>query len=429
MKPYGNRVIETWAFYNEDDVNLYIPRFYPIEDLINEKIIDRRHDGQDIEIEHNIVPRNQLQKDTLNYMTNNDCGIINLDTGSGKTIVTIAAISTIKKKTLILLHRTNLVDQWIERFEEFTNIGDNISILVNSKIEESFSKSIVISTVQGFRSALENRKEELLSELKKANFGVLISDEVHTSIGARKFSECSLYIMAKKVFGLSATPYRHDGTSDILQYHLGPIYKPLGESGIMCPDVNIFFFDFGLTKSFKYVYWGGRFERVRYLNLLKKSDKLNKICLELLYKLKNYGIFIIIERIKFVKQLFESFECDDKATYIENDKNDNLKARVIFATTGKVRDGIDSPEKEVLVMTSPIGNITQICGRILRIFPNKKKPIIFDLVDTGYKDIFKTVYKRIQFYKSKEWKINYFKINNKIEKIDDIHSFLKKDRK
>ncbi len=423
MKLY--KTTETWSFYNEDDENIYIPRFYPVEELINEKIIDRRHDGQDIEIEHNIVPRNQLQKDTLNYMVNNDCGIINLDTGSGKTIVTIAAISTIKKKTLILLHRTNLVDQWIERFKEFTNIRDDISILVNSKIEESFSKSIVISTVQGFRSALENRKEELLSELKKANFGVLISDEVHTSIGSRKFSECSLYIMAKKVFGLSATPYRHDGTSDILQYHLGPIYKPSGESGIMKAKVNVIFFNFGmLPKSYKYIYWNGKFQRSRYLNLLKKSDKLNKVCLELLYKLKDRNIFIIIERIKFVEQLFKEFECDDKSTYIEDDKNDNLKSRVVFATPGKVRDGMDEPNKDCLIMTSPIGNITQICGRILRTAENKKEPIIFDLVDIGCPDIAKTVYRRIEFYHDKEWEVNYFKINGGIEKVYDIKSIL-----
>jgi hypothetical protein len=75
-------------------------------------------------------------------------------------------------------------------------------------------------------------------------------------------------------------------------------------------------------------------------------------------------------------------------------------------------------------MTSPIGNITQICGRILRTAENKKEPIIFDLVDIGCHDISRTVYKRISFYRDKEWEVNYFKINGGIERIYDIKSVL-----
>lgn len=412
-------------FFDEDETNLYIPVFYPIENLIDCDIVNERTDGDDIEIECNTFPRNKLQEETLDYMLNHDNGIIELDTGSGKTIITIMAISKLKKKTLILLHRTNLVEQWINQFKKFTNIDDNISVLNNSKIRESFSNPIVISTVQSFMMALKNRKNELLTELYNANFGILVSDELHVTTGAKKFSECSLYIPVKRRFGLSATPKRYDGTSDILQYHMGKIYKPEGESGIMKAKVNIIFFNFGLLpKSYKYIYWNSKFQRTRYLNLLKKSDKLNKVCLELLYKLKDRNIFIIIERIKFVEQLFKAFECDDKSTYIETDKNDNLKSRVVFATPGKVRDGIDEPNKDCLIMTSPIGNITQICGRVVRTVKDKKEPVIFDLVDIGCPDISKTVYRRIEFYHDKEWEVNYFKIDGSVEKVYDIKSIL-----
>lgn len=84
-------------FFNEDKNNLYIPIFYPVENLIDCDIVDERMDGDDIEIECNTFPRNKLQEETLDYMLNHDNSIIELDTGSGKTIITIMAISKLKK--------------------------------------------------------------------------------------------------------------------------------------------------------------------------------------------------------------------------------------------------------------------------------------------------------------------------------------------
>ena len=433
FKLYGKSLIETWSFYIETEKYLHIPRFYPIEELIGCHIIDERDEGLDIDIKHNIKPRTELQKKALKYMLNNDRGIINLDTGEGKTVVSIAAISEIKKKTLILLHRSNLVDQWIKRIEEFTNIrlDKDMAILKNTRIQKSFENSIVISTVQTLRSALERQQNELISALKEARFGVQLSDEIHTTIGAKKFSECSLFIPSKRVFGLSATPYRHDGTSDILTYHLGPIYKPEGESGIMDANVTIFLFDFGFfPKSKTYIYWGGNFQRSRYLNLLKKSEQLNRVCMSLLDKFKDRSVFLIAERIKFIEMLYDKFDYDNKNTFIQKDSNDNLKNQFVFATPGKLRDGIDVPDKDTLILTSPIGNIQQVCGRILRINKDKKTPIIIDLVDIGCFDISKTLYNRLRFYKSRNWKIQFLYIDSKKINIiyeNDAKRLIKKD--
>jgi superfamily II DNA or RNA helicase len=429
FKMYGKSIIETWSFYIETEEYLHVPRFYPIGDLIGCQIVDKRDEGVDIEIEHNIKPRTELQKKALQYMISNDRGIISLDTGEGKTIIAIAAISELKKKTLILLHRSNLVDQWIKRIEQFTSIklGKDMAVLKNNKIQKSFEKSIVISTVQTLRSAIERRKKELILALSEARFGILLADEIHTTIGAKKFSECSFFIPSKRVFGLSATPYRRDGTSDILIHHLGPIYKPEGESGIMDARVTIFLFDFGfLPKSKKYIYWGDTFQRSRYLNLLKNSKLLNKICLGLLEKFKDRSVFLISERIKFIESLYKSFNYENKNTFIEKDSNDNLKNQFVFATPGKLRDGIDVEEKDTLILTSPIGNIQQACGRILRPLKDKKIPVVIDLVDIGCPEISETLYYRLKFYKLKNWNIQYFYIKNFKEIIPVDENYIKK---
>lgn len=410
FKVYNKSVIETHKYYLESDNNLYVPRYYPIQDWIGCQIIDQNFDGLNIDIKHNIIPRTDIQKKAIKYMIRNKRGIINLDTGEGKTIAAIAAISELKKKTLILLHRSNLVNQWIDKIEKFTNIrlGKDMIVLKNTRIKKSFEKSIVIATVQTLRSALELRKKEVILALREAEFGIMLADEIHTTIGAKKFSECSFFIPTKRVFGLSATPYRRDGTSDILQYHLGPIYKPDGESSIMDAKVTALFFDFGImTKSKTYVCWGGKFQRSRYLNLLKKSEILNNICLKLLNKFKqqNRSVFLISERIKFIEQLFKNFKHDNKNTFIKKDLNDNLNSQFVFATPGKLRDGIDVPDKNTLILTSPIGNIKQACGRILRPEENKETPIVIDMIDVGCPKISASFYYRLGFYKSKNWDI------------------------
>ena len=433
IKSYNNSTIKTVEFFVELKNYLHIPRYYPIVDMVGFRVVNEIEDGLDINISHSIETRGELQEKALDYMMSHDNGIINLDTGAGKTIVAIAAMSNIKKKTLILVHRSNLIEQWIERIEKFTNIklGEDLSILKNTKIDESLQKSIVISTVQTLMSAIKTRKKEMIMGLRNAKFGLMVADEIHTTIGAVNFSKCSLFIPVKRVFGLSATPERRDGTSDILKYHLGDIYKPEGESNIMDARVTVILFNFGiLPKSRVYVYWGGCFQRSRYLNLLKRSKLLINILMGLLEKFKlDRSVFIIAERITFIKELFKKFKYDDKNTFIEKNKNSNLESQIVFATPGKLRDGIDVPDKDCLILTSPVGNIKQMCGRILRKNDGKKTPIIIDLVDYGCKHISSTFYWRLKFYKNKNWNIQYISISDdkKIITEEDALKLVKPD--
>ena len=71
-------------------------------------------------------------------------------------------------------------------------------------------------------------------------------------------------------------------------------------------------------------------------------------------------------------------------------------------------------------MTSPISNIEQLVGRILRgEQEGKKTPIVIDMVDYGSKDIKNTFYARQRFYDDKGWPVQYLLfINDKLRQID-----------
>jgi len=140
-------------FYLESENSLLIPRFFPIENYLgNASIKDYRIEGEMIDIEHNIIPRSETQKNAIKFLMENESGILQLEPGVGKTVITICMIAKRKRKSFILVHRDSLVEQWKQRILQFTNLTEeNISRLNSSSFDKDLDKPIIISTVQTFK--------------------------------------------------------------------------------------------------------------------------------------------------------------------------------------------------------------------------------------------------------------------------------------
>ena len=119
--------------------------------------------------------------------------------------------------------------------------------------------------------------------------------------------------------------------------------------------------------------------------------------------------------------LYKWAPTNNKTTFVSGDKINVLDNQLVFSTPGKMRDGVDVPKKDCLILSTPISNIEQMCGRIVRISKNKEEPIIIDLVDIGEPEISKTLYSRIQYYKKKKWKVKYIllKTDGNFREIDE----------
>lgn len=419
-KDYQKSTFTTNCYFLEGTKILKIPRFYPVNERIKDvNIIEKINNGQDILINHNISLRDDLQKNIVKYMLTHDNGIIQANPGSGKTIVSVYAVATIKKKTFILVHRDSLVEQWIgpgtiekpQGFLAFTDISkDQIGRLSSNNFKDVLTKSIIVCTDQTFLSILKRKREEFLIELNNANVGLFIADEVHTTVGAPTFAECSIHMPCKKVFGLSATPYRWDGNLDIIKHHLGEVFVPEGKSSTMDTRVTVLLFDFGfLPKSYRYLYWDGFFQKSRYLTILKNSKLFMNVSLSLLNKFTgdNRQILYVGERIKLLELLKEKCNGKDKGLFIAGSDLSEIEKQITFSTPNKSRDGVDYVSKDCLIMSSPIGNIEQMSGRVLRTKEGKAQPIVIDIVDIGVKAIRETFFSRLDFYKSKKWSIQF----------------------
>lgn len=441
-KDYLGHSTITLQFFIEGFNYLKVPRFFPIQKYINDfDVEDKIPIGEDISINHNIELRDESQKDMVEYLLKNDNGIIQAQPGSGKTVVSIYMIAERKKKTIILVHRDSLADQWKSRFLQYTDVkeSDIVRLKSNSYVDD-LKKPIIIVTDQTFTSILKRDRTTFLEELYKANIGIFLADEVHTSVGAPTFAECSIHIPSRFVYGLSATPYRYDGNSDVIKYHLGEIYVPKGRSTTMAAKVTVLLFSYGImsSKTRSYINWGGQFNKARYLTQLIKSKSLMGISKALLDKLVKDGkeVIFVSERIKMIEELYDSLLYSNKSKFIQSAKNDMLDYQITFATPGKIRDGVDCPQKNCLVLTSPIGNIDQMGGRISRIKEGKEQPIVIDMVDIDEPEIYNSLFHRIKFYKDtdlskkEEWEIQYILIdkngNKRFLDENEVRKFLKK---
>ena len=122
-------------------------------------------------------------------------------------------ISEVKKKTLIIVHKSFLLNQWIERITEFlpdARIGQ-----IQGQIIDIEDKDIVIGMLQSL--SMKEYPAKLFN-----SFGFTIVDECH-HISSEVFSRSLQTIITKVTLGLSATMQRKDGLTKVFKLYLGNI--------------------------------------------------------------------------------------------------------------------------------------------------------------------------------------------------------------
>ena len=157
------------------------------------------------------------QEEALNrWLSFDQRGTLILPTGSGKTIIGLAAIEKLALRTLIVVPTIDLVNQWFDMvnqwFEEFysENFSESIGRYGggNKKIG-----SITVSTYESAR---------LYSRRLRHEFGLLIMDEVH-HLSGESWREIVRAYLAPYRLGLTATLDPEDEGYDSVSKYVGPI--------------------------------------------------------------------------------------------------------------------------------------------------------------------------------------------------------------
>ena len=153
------------------------------------------------------------QVNALNALALHDIGVLAATTAFGKTVVAAALIAHRARNTLILVHRRELLLQWVARLKAFLNIDPkNIGVIGGGRRKPTgiIDVALIQSLVRG------GEADDLV-----ANYGHLVVDECH-HLSASSFELAAKRSKAKYVLGLSATIARKDGHHPIIFMQCGP---------------------------------------------------------------------------------------------------------------------------------------------------------------------------------------------------------------
>jgi superfamily II DNA or RNA helicase len=316
------------------------------------------------------------------------------------TALALYLSSKLKVKTLIVVHKEILLQQWIERIEQFlpeARIGK-----IQGKTIDVEDKDIIIGMAQSI--SMKEYDPKVFGDL-----GLMIIDEVHF-INSKVFSKVLFKIQTKFKLGLSATPKRADGLDKVVEYHIGPIIYTLNNTIL---DPTIHFVNSPQTIVELQTMRGGNVNLSKFITDIAKEQVRNEFIIDLLsdYIKEDRSIIVFSDRVQHCKTLqflFSQLETEKTSGLFiggmkQIERVESMTKDVLFATFKMTSEGFDMPKLDTAVFTTPKSNVIQCVGRILRQV-NKNKPVVVDIVD-NYGVVMGMKYKRRRYYAEKEYEI------------------------
>jgi superfamily II DNA or RNA helicase len=395
---YGIRP-PSFKLYRATKDNVYVPRYYGTVhrqiDLVQNKVEPPSH--ANIEFGGRLrdsTKQNAALSSIVAQLDKVGGGILSLPCGYGKTTVALAVAAHYKVRTMVVVHKEFLANQWRQRIQEFCP-GATIGIVQQNKCEVECD--FVIAMLQSLS----------MKEYEPKSFdsvGMVIVDEAH-HVCARVFSQALFTMCPKYTLGLTATPIRKDGLTNVLYWFLGPeaftVEREMrGQTTVEC---NVW--DCPLYKTPPPVTRFGKVSLVQMITDLvemkARNDFLEKI-------IRNHAggsrrILILSDRRLHCEELARRFEDLGSGLYMggmkEKDLEESTKKKIIIGTFSQAHEGLDIPVLDTILLATPKSDIKQAVGRILRETTGKKNsPLVIDVKDK-WGMLPSMYYKRRKIYK------------------------------
>ena len=395
-----NNIYKTIKCFKKKKGIIYIPRCSGIKlsPLIGD-IKNELHNGDDVDYKDSTMILTPNQDIVCNHLMKNiynddnkssgmsSC-ILQMDPGYGKTYLSLGIIENIRKKTMIIVPNTYLLNQW---YEILTNAFPNnmIGLYYGKK---KIDGDIIISIIN---SALKYTDYD--------DIGLIIYDEVHMYC-SKKYSQIFTTAQSINCLGLTATPHeRIDKFDNVYVWHLGDI---IYASKIDGWDANHIEFKTNVTR----VIYNGPESHTKLLesnmgvvsvplmiNQLQEDPYRNNMIVKYAIDMYNKGLCVFVfsdrrEHLHNIATKLINLNIDIKAPELEGIKelmggsNDvDIKeakdnGRVILTTYQYSGTGISINKMNSLILSTPRrSNMKQILGRIYRL--NSDYDITREIID------------------------------------------------
>jgi superfamily II DNA or RNA helicase len=352
------------------------------------------------------------QQIAADSMLRHETGVLAATTAFGKTVIAAMLIAKREVNTLVLVHRKQLLEQWIDRLSTFLNVPAK-SIGQIGAGRKKLMGSLDIALIQSLV-----RKGAVNDCV--GGYGQIIIDECH-HIPAHSFELVARRAKAKFVVGLSATVGRKDGHHPIIFMQCGPVrhrvdakqqaaarpfshqvfvrptsFRQLGASQ---PDMRLEFHEL-------------------YEELLHDERRNQMICADVLSTLREgRSPLVLTERVEHIEILARLLSPETnlivlhggqsktelKAALARISLNQGGDQRVILATGKLVGEGFDDPRLDTLFLALPIswrGTIAQYVGRLHRLHEGKREVRVYDYADLNVPMLSRMFDKRCRGYES-----------------------------
>jgi len=457
--PHQKKKPDKLKIYTEDDDRIGIPRaFFQKNQKAEHEIVNRTTDGypmrdavlasefngfttgRDIYEEQNTAVSRLVEYFQAHAFTG---GLLEAGTGVGKTVMGLRIAHALGRRTLVLVHKEFLQDQWMDRAEQFFP-EMKIGIVRQSKCDFE-GKDFVI----GMNQSLARREYD--AGFYRA-FGLVISDENHR-VSAKTWARIPPQFAARWRLGVSATLRRKDKTEAVFWNHFGDVQYRF-QSKTVVPMVR------RLTTRWRprsvektgYTIAAKDLSISQAINQLAYDTMRNRGIADVVVKavMKGRKVLVASERLEQLWEIYEflrhatpiqgttlefvtgqRYTLDGDGNRIKNDRGEwkarkttreQLKqaesAQVLLATIQMINEGFDVQSIDAEVLASPVGDAEQIVGRCRRecdpepgkcerLCPwragecqGKQTPIIVDVLDVESKQIMRRWDQRWGFYKS-----------------------------
>jgi superfamily II DNA or RNA helicase len=358
---------------------------------IESRIDDRRETGTPLSVQFLGTLREE-QVAAFNAIAAHDFGVLAATTAFGKTVIAAALTAHRGCSTLVLVHRRELLTQWVERLKTFLSVEPGDIGTIGGGRKKPTGR-IDVAVIQ---SLVRNGE---VSDLL-AGYGQLIVDECH-HLSAASFELVARRSKARYVLGLSATVARRDGHHPIIFMQCGPVrYRTDPKS----QAVRRGFVHRVVFRETAFRLPAG--DDVEKLSMpaiaarVAHDDARNARIVEDVRAALAAGRtpLVLTERrdhLEILRCTFEAF-CSQivvlRGGMNAQERRDadallhsgEPAARIILATGRYLGEGFDDPRLDTLFLTMPIawkGTLAQYVGRLHRDYQDKHEVVVHDYVD------------------------------------------------
>ena len=424
-----NAVRNSLTFRSRYDSSIAIPTYKETEkwfgfprhsqrlgDSFADETIDKRTEGSRIEHVFNFEGelwdyQMDAMKEFVNELSRGGTGFfLEAAPGSGKTVIGIRMLTILGKKALIIVPKSDLVEQWRQRLIEYTDIRpERIGVAANGKVDWE-DKDVVVGLVH---TVVLNRWGGSFME----HFGTILFDECDSSVPPTTFSPIASMFPAKYRIGMTASASRTDGLHRVFEEHICQYRIVCKKSNTMAPTVIVHYYHKSSGAIPTYIE-AKMSRRGVLISKLASNPERNKLIAAYTFKSYMAGrpTLVISDRKDQLKAIFNILVHEynipgfkigyyvrtlDGKTIKKKDKEHTAEScAILLGTYGMIKRGTDIQRLSTLILATPQTDLRQTQGRIERVLGGKAKPIVIDIVDSVYPECIVSSNYRLKQYKN-----------------------------